>query len=698
MGKLVTAAEIATAINISARAVRLRASEQNWRSEVLPGRAHALAFHLDSLPQDVRIALAARSATTADVAVTGAPVPAVLTPTASCRLDAKLQILTRLAQFQSDTALEAKAARATFVELYNAGRIEGFSTSIKTLSVRSVERWTAQSAKEGVARLAGRFGRKRGSEIDADPEIRALVAGVLAIRPHASSAAIMQALRARFPAGERKLPAYRSVQRYLAQRKAEPTFEFTANPDAWKGRRRVAFGSQSDGITRLNQVWELDATPADVMLADGRHAVVGVIDVWSRRAMTLVSKTSKSTAIAALMRRAILAWGVPEMIKTDQGKDFTSVHLTRVVANLKIAHRVCPPFTPEGKPHIERFFGSMARGLFETLPGYIGHNVADRTAIRARASFAERFGNQDGAIEVKLSAAELQQTCDAWCASLYGHEPHNGLAGLSPFQKAATWTGQIRRVDDERALDALLAEAPDTHGVRVVGKKGVRLDGTWFIAPQLGALVGHRVHVRLDPADMGRIWLFDPEDGRFLCQAEAPERTGIDRQVVAIEAKRLQRAIVLEARREGKLAARAVKAGDIAQDVLNGAIAESARVVAFPQATEPHETPALAEFAEAARSNQPRAAAPLTAEEQEAAERAWAEMEARRAPTVRLGPDGRNLDADDREHALWLIANPDKQDDGDRAWLRERLERKSFRDWLGLDEEAIEQTMKKAAG
>ncbi len=77
-------------------------------------------------------------------------------------------------------------------------------------------------------------------------------------------------------------------------------------------------------VTNLNQLWEIDASPADVLTTDGRHALYLVIDIWSRRVMILVTKTPRTEATLSLIRRAILEWGVPATIKTDNGSDFTS--------------------------------------------------------------------------------------------------------------------------------------------------------------------------------------------------------------------------------------------------------------------------------------------------------------------------------------------------------------------------------------
>ena len=84
---------------------------------------------------------------------------------------------------------------------------------------------------------------------------------------------------------------------------------------------------------RLNQLWELHSTPADVICGDGkRYAIVAAIDIWSRQARVLVVPTSRATAIAALPHRCILEWGVPEAVRTDEGKDYTSRHVLGVLA------------------------------------------------------------------------------------------------------------------------------------------------------------------------------------------------------------------------------------------------------------------------------------------------------------------------------------------------------------------------------
>ena len=388
-----------------------------------------------------------------------------------------------------------------------------------------------------------------------------------------------------------RAPALSTLRHWLARWRADHARELSAvtNPDRHRSHRRPAGGDAAAGIERLNQLWELDSTPADVMRADGkRHAVVVAIDVWSRRTLVLVAPTSRATAIAALFRRCILEWGVPEIVRTDEGADYTSRHFVGVIEDLELDHEACPPFTPEAKPFVERVIKTLAHDLFANLPGFTGHNVAQAQALRARKSFAARRG--ESAAETygcALTAEELQARCDIWCEAVYGREEHDGLGGASPFARAASWDGPVRHVRDERALDALLAEP--AAGGRTVGKSGIRLDNAVYIAPEIGPLVGERVLIRRDPADPDRIFVYrpkrdDPEQlGEFVCVAKNPARTGADRAAIACQMTAAWNAANREARQRARDLIRRRRPDRAMDDVLAHAAAEASRVVSLPR-------------------------------------------------------------------------------------------------------------------
>jgi hypothetical protein len=167
-------------------------------------------------------------------------------------------------------------------------------------------------------------------------------------------------------------------------------------------------------------------------------------------------------------------------------------------------------------------------------------------------------------------------------------KPHSSLADKTPNEMVSLNTGNVKRIADERALDLLLAEAPQGNGWRTVQKKGLQVEGAWFIAPELHAWVGHRVQVLFDAFDhdLGRICVFGhlphEQERQFICWAECPERTGMDRRQVAIEAKTLQRARVAQARKALKTAARKQSTAQVVAEVLQAA---AERLEAIPGPT-----------------------------------------------------------------------------------------------------------------
>jgi transposase InsO family protein len=341
-----------------------------------------------------------------------------------------------------------------------------------TVSSRSIENWEASLAKRGLAALAGQYGARKGQgAIDRNEDLRTLILGMLVDFPDIEVGRVMRAIRARLPQEEH--PSFRNLQRWIAAWKKanEQLFAAVTNPDAWRSRYKAAGGAASASIARLNQRWEMDGTKGDLRLADGaRHTITSCIDVYSRRIKLHVSRTASSAAVASCLRRAILDWGVPEQLGTDNGSDFVSDHMKRVVAGLGIAHDIAPPYTPEHKPFVERAFGTFCRDLVPLLNGFTGHNVADAQAIRSRQSFAQRMMREGGEkIELRMTAAELQHFCDQWTDTVYARDPHSGLNGETPFQRAAAWAHPVRRIENERALDVLLLPAPDG-GIRTITK------------------------------------------------------------------------------------------------------------------------------------------------------------------------------------------------------------------------------------
>ena len=83
-----------------------------------------------------------------------------------------------------------------------------------------------------------------------------------------------------------------------------------------------------------------------------------------------------------------------------------------------------PAHSPDDRPYIERFFGTVASSLSSRLPGYTGTNARD-----IRRALADPKGN----LRLFVSLAELEDLIEASLAQ-YNAWPHNGLNGRTPLE------------------------------------------------------------------------------------------------------------------------------------------------------------------------------------------------------------------------------------------------------------------------
>ena len=643
MDHCLTINSIADIMELKPRTVQVRAKREKWHAICKRIRGgYRYLFPCASLPDDVRAAVYTSSSHSVAAGFTrgmdiidqrrmseqarlqakeaGLAAYNALPADKKAEADARLEILQARDAFLVASGMPKKKGTLLYLRELKAGAItlaEDVAAAIPrrngniTLSWTTLYRWEKNYAEQGRIGLAGNYNSPSASSVP--DHMQTFIQAMLVDHPHVLIPTLMQAIEARFSG--QAIPGEASVRRFVKKWKDENAslLLYLTNPDEWKNRNMFAFGDASEQIERLNQLWEFDSTPGDVMLTDGRHTLIGVVDVYSRRAKLLVSPTSKAESVAALTRRAILDWGVPETAKTDNGSDYISKHMVRVFTDLDINQVLCPHFTPEDKPHIERFFKTFSHSIVELLPGYIGHSVADRKAIEARRSFSQRLMNQGSdPVNINLSSHEFQDICNRWTRAMYHYNVHSSLDGKTPVQMAREWTGPLRRISDERALDILLSPAPSDGGIRQVGKKGIAVENAFFIAPELAGHEGESVQVLLDRTDFGTVFVRSLQ-GKFICKAVNPDRKGFDRAEIAAQAKAVQKKVIRELSSEVKKIARKAGTRFIHEEILAHRERQIANIIDLPRPHEEYTTP-LPGRSPAGRGPCPRRAAGTAAD------------------------------------------------------------------------------------
>lgn len=515
-----------------------------------------------------------------------------------------------------------------FCAEYNAGRIEVHPATrerLPRLSKPSLDRWRKRLNGDGLAGLADNHkGRTGTGKIDGDEALQAITVRQAVNNLHVRAPRILDEMRAEVreegmlkhlwkPRMTRReidaaLPSESAILRWLRQLydKDGNVINAIKDPDRHRGQMKSAFGKSDENITEFGQLWELDSTPGDILLADGkRYIVIGALDVWSRNAQLLVVPTAKATGLAAMFRKVLLdpLWGVPQTIRIDNGSDYVSKHMKDVYSDLEIDVWRCPPGQPQKKPFIERFFRTFSHSLLELLPGFVGHNVAERKTIESRQAVEKRSARkkfeltQDlerklvthgGDIELRLTRAQFQAHCDRWL-KMYHQKRHETL-GMTPFQQRASWKGELPRVP-ERALDVLLMEGT----TRNVGKECITFERHTYGAAELGAnWRGKMVRIKYDAADAGTLFVFHPEaENGFICKAICPEILGVPRAEIAAKISAADVRYYSDGKRRIKALASKANGEASAERILRFYEEQDSKLTLFRGPTYEHETAML---------------------------------------------------------------------------------------------------------
>lgn len=535
------------------------------------------------------------------------------------RADAKLVIVNAKAKFcmpYIEVRQLVEGERA-FCEAYNTKSLELpewiFST-IQKVSVVTIRRWEKTLEAEGVSALAGKYVSERQSLLNDNADVADFLKGLITAKPHLAGKAKqlkkLTEIYATKTGAPWQIPSVSSIRRWVLKwvDQNQAAFTFVTNPKKFNDKYRTAVEQTYPWMTAPNDVWEFDSTPVDAMLKEGRHTIIAVIDCFTRRVKLLVSPTSSSEGICLLMRKTLLAWGVPNpggLMRTDNGSDYVSQRTTSIYHLLGLEQSRANPYSGWEKPFIERFFKTLSHDLIELLPGYIGHNVSDREAIEARKEFAVRLKernkkeNEKADYDLRMTQAELQQLLDNWVDAYYHLRAHDGLKGLTPSETYRAAKYQVKAVEHPEALDLLLNYV----GEATILKGFIKAGGLRYTAPEMleHQWKGQKVRVFLDPTDVARAFVYplnnwetriEAVDHRLLGQEISPAAY---RQTKKNEAKSLR-----SFRAEMKQLAKTFNIGEIHQTVIEHYAKQAKSLVEYPTQPIAHQNPSLMALTEAA--------------------------------------------------------------------------------------------------
>ena len=378
------------------------------------------------------------------------------------------------------------------------------------LSFRTAQRWVSQYRKLGLAAFVRKAREDRGARKIVSPKIKAVIEGLALERPPLPISSICRQVRELAEATGEPKPRYGTVYSLVRE---VPTGLLTL---AHRGAKAYSEGFDlihRREAARSNAIWQVDHAQLSILLIreDGLTArpwLTIVLDDYSRAIagyyLGFDPPSSKRTALAlrqAIWRKGHPHWhicGIPEVLYTDNGSDFTSKHIEQVAVDLKTRLVFSTPGKPQGRGRIERFFRTVNQMFLCELDGYIKRKRHEPSLT------LERFE--------ELFRTFLLET----------YHRRTSIEGRPAPSERWEGAGFLPRMPDSLdQLDLLLMQEVRARKVR---RDGIHFQGLRYLSLTLAAYVGEEVTLRFDPRDMGEIRVFY-KDG-FLCPAVSAELAG----------------------------------------------------------------------------------------------------------------------------------------------------------------------------
>ena len=396
------------------------------------------------------------------------------------------------------------------------------------VALRTARRWVQRYRTGGLVALSRTRRASRGIPYRVPPDLTQRIEALALQTPPLSIAAIHRQVVTLAAAQGTPAPCYRTV--YNIIRRIAPALRTLAHDGskAYHETFDLLYRREADAP---NAIWQADHTLLDMLLTDEQGQarkpwLTVILDDYSRAVagymVAFEAPSALHTALAlrqAIWRKTEPTWqvcGIPGILYTDHGSDFTSQHLEHVCADLKIQPIFSQIGQPRGRGRIERFFNTINQRLLARLPGY------------APAGYATQ-------VRPGLDLQGFIQAFEHFVLQEYHQTPHSAT-GIPPH---ARWSanGFLPQLPVSlEQLDLLLLTVAKP---RRVQQDGIRFQSLRYIDPTLAAYVGENVTIRYDPRDMAAIRVYHQE--RFLCQAVCQELAGETVSLKAILRARRQR-------------------------------------------------------------------------------------------------------------------------------------------------------------
>ena len=639
--------------------INARATREGWVARQRKAIGGGREYHVDSLPEAARKALAAPAdVTPKEVAVAGNDTR-FLSKSERDTVEARLVLLSHidrqvlvggLTVGQAIDELVAGVRDGTadpqlirFAKVANARR--------PTLSRRTVFRWR-ERAQAGQVALAPKPMPKAEIPAWAEPLMR------LWARPtQPSKRQCVETLQAEL--GE-AAPSYDQALRFLNQLDAISKSKGRMGPRELKSLRWYRKRSV-DGL-RPAAIYSSDGHTADFEVAHPKHGrpfrpeITSIVDIFTRRVVGWSAGLAEATwGTLDAMRHAFTTAGVCDIWYVDNGRGFNNAHfddeVTGYLGRLGVTKTNSLPYSSQARGVIERLHQSLWIREGRNLVTYVGRDM-DREAAQKVHKRTRRDVAATGASALMMPWPEFL----AWAQEAvdrYNARPHSALPKTRDpvtgrtrhMSPAEAWSKAVEQGFEADVIDAGNLDLFRPYERRKVARALVSLFGNEYFARELEPLHGQDVLVGYDIHDANSV-VVRTVDQRFLCTAtwngHATSYMPVSMLEHAAATRAKGRLGRLDRQRDEVIAERDGRLIEHQPGQSIDLAMPAERIEAAERAIERIETAKAAPVAPAMIGDRPN----------------WAQ-----------GPDG------DMAYITWLLANPDKVQESDRKVVRDVMKR-----------------------
>jgi putative transposase len=338
----------------------------------------------------------------------------------------------------------------------------------RQVSVDTLLEWTLRYRRNGLPALTPQPRRDRGQQRAIAPETAALIERLKRENPHRPGTALLRELAPANPGDPTGGLSASTLYRFLRARGLTPRQLLLEQSTAHK-KYEAEFA---------NQTWQSDLLFGPWVQRAGGGKMQVFLQATLDDASRLIPHAQfypdqGLDAFLDCLRQAIAARGIPTRLYMDNAKIYRSPQLARIAASIGILIIHTPPYQPEGRGKIERFFRSVREQFLASL---------DPPALLSLESLNERLWH--------------------WLDTVYHRREHSALQ-TTPLLRWQRDIEQVRQLPPATDMRRLFFHRVD----RLVRRDSTfLLRNRFFEAPP--QLAGKRIEVRFDPLDLEHVDIY----------------------------------------------------------------------------------------------------------------------------------------------------------------------------------------------